>query len=255
MTRRRAQRSNCAKRLVLGAANIGLAEAIWICTLQPPAILAQSAGPVTGKGAIVRVTPTWHFRGVSARSLILDAYHLLDCQLSGGPDWLDDSLDLKGYDNPPIGRFPSLDDSPRPQGIPMLQKILAERFNLLVHRTTRKMPVYVLTVGKSGPKFLPAKDGEAEPPMAPRDPGAPIFERHVMTMPDFADWLSRSVWMDRPVVDKTGLHGVYILDWQLHPGEDDFIATVEETFGLKLEAQTAPLEILVIDHIEKPGAP
>jgi uncharacterized protein (TIGR03435 family) len=71
------------------------------------------------------------------------------------------------------------------------------------------------------------------------------------TMEDFAYMLSRGPMSDRIVVDKTGFPGTYFFGLQW--GEDEeFLTVMQEQFGLKLESQKAPVDILVIDHIEKP---
>jgi uncharacterized protein (TIGR03435 family) len=70
-------------------------------------------------------------------------------------------------------------------------------------------------------------------------------------MHDFAAMLSEL--MDRPVLDKTGLQGVYLFAISIDP-DGDFKTQVEAEFGLKFESQKAPVDTLVIDHIEKPDA-
>ena len=70
-------------------------------------------------------------------------------------------------------------------------------------------------------------------------------------MKDFADALSRNPLIDRPVLDRTGLEGEYLI--LLRWGTDDnFMGAVEEQLGLKFEAETAPMDVVIVDRIEKP---
>jgi uncharacterized protein (TIGR03435 family) len=123
--------------------------------------------------------------------------------------------------------------------------------------------VYALTVARNGPALHELKPGDPFPTTAKemaaltklRDiqgtPAGAWVDRG--TMQYFADKLSRDPLIDRPVLDKTGLPGVYFIfvRWDT---EDNFMAAVEEQFGLKFEAQKAPVDTLVIDHIGKPVA-
>jgi uncharacterized protein (TIGR03435 family) len=144
----------------------------------------------------------------------------------------------------------------------MLQVLLADRFALKVHRETRDMPVYVLTVGKGGRKFRES------------DPEAPSNNYHGVngrnqyvtlaqaTMENLVDELS-SQGTGRPVVDETGLTGHYDIRLEATPEfrisanpqpEDLSIFTaIQEQLGLKLDPQTRPMDVLVIDHMEKPS--
>ncbi len=142
---------------------------------------------------------------------------------------------------------------------PLLQKLLADRFHLQLHREMREMPVYVMVIGKSGVKFHES------------DAAAPFKSNHGVngrnqymdlsqaTMEDVADQLG----VDRPVIDKTGLKGKYDIHLEATPEfrinsspQPDDLSTfdaIQQQLGLKLEAQKMPIEVLVIDHIEKPS--
>jgi uncharacterized protein (TIGR03435 family) len=130
----------------------------------------------------------------------------------------------------------------------MLQTLLAERFQLVVHSATKEMPVYALVVGKNGTKLHEWKDGDPMPAFG----GANNF-RDMGTMRHFADFLSNSDAVGRPVVDKTGLKGVYIfyIEWG---ADDDFLPAMQEQLGLKLEPQKGPVDVLTIDRMEKPAS-
>jgi uncharacterized protein (TIGR03435 family) len=153
----------------------------------------------------------------------------------------------------------------------MLQKLMADRFKLAFHREMRELPVYALSVGKTGPK-LTKSGGD------PNDPPALRFgvlgNLHVTnsTMADFTQMMQALV-LDRPVVDQTGLEGRFDFDlnWtpddsqfaglgaKIHPPTDGANAppplytAIQEQIGLKLDATKAPAEVLIIDHVEKPS--
>ena len=143
----------------------------------------------------------------------------------------------------------------------IIQRLLADRFGLRFHRETRALPVYALRLAKGGPKLAPAAD-----------PGAKSLEQSSghdsertlaytsATIPYFI--LVEQFWCDRPLVDQTGLTGRY--DFKLHYTSDEVHSTdpdappglftaVQEQLGLKFEPAKAPVEVLVIDHIEQPS--
>lgn len=184
------------------------------------------------------------------------AYHLTPFQLSGGPPWLDsDRFDIDAKSEAPADK-----DQLRQ----MLQTLLADRFKLVVHGGTKEMPVYSMTVGKKGSKLLEWKDGD---PM----PGAPAVSKgggggrggggtssggdffdHI-NMQAFAESMTNDPHVGRPVLDKTGLQGLYLVSFRWDD-DDTFVNAVEEATGLKFEAQKAPMGFLTIDHVERPSA-
>jgi uncharacterized protein (TIGR03435 family) len=141
----------------------------------------------------------------------------------------------------------------------MLQTLLAERFRLAAHKESRPIQAYALTVDKAGPKFQKAKDdGE------PRQQLKGRFTRQwtSTSMALLIDSVSDA--MQAPVIDETGLAGNYDFALDLTPymppaGERPDVAqmmvtAIREQLGLKLESRRAPIEVLVVDHIEKPSA-
>jgi len=167
----------------------------------------------------------------------------------------------------------------------MLQNLLAERFKLQVHRESKEVLQYSLTVSRNGPKLKPHV--EAPPPTDANQPppgvqgppktdssGYPILRRGMgmAIMNGKARYqadggeLARLVGLltgqlGAPVKDDTGLQGKYdiALSWLASaPGAEpdsdagpDLFAAVEEQLGLKLERKKGPVEMLVIDHVEK----
>ena len=128
----------------------------------------------------------------------------------------------------------------------MLQTLLSERFRLVAHRENKDMPVYAMTVGKNGTKLHEWKDGDRMPDFG----GANNF-RDRGTMQHFVDFLSNNPSVGRPVLDRTGLKGVYVfyVEWG---ADEDFLPAMQEQLGLKLESQKGPVDALTIDSIEKP---
>jgi uncharacterized protein (TIGR03435 family) len=148
----------------------------------------------------------------------------------------------------------------------MLQALLAERFKLKIHRETRDATAYTLVATKKGPKLEAApKD---DPSVKRGFPELRLSRSSVRiipakaTMKEFAEWLS--VKLAAPVSDETGLDGSYkfSLEYAIpdaRPEEDpgaiqapSLFTAVQEQLGLKLESRQGTMDVLVIDHIERP---
>lgn len=198
--------------------------------------------------------------------LITFAYDLQQKQIVGGPDWLSSQkFDIAGQPDAP--------------GVPsshqlkiMIQKLLADRFQLKFHRDKKELSAFVLTVAKNGNQ-MKKSDGDPNglPGLFFRQLG--VLTVRNATMADFTQ-LMQSAVLDRPVVDQTGLQGRwdFILKWT--PDESQFagmgikvpppsdaadappplFTAMQEQLGLKLEAGKAPVEVLAIDHVEQPSA-
>ena len=169
---------------------------------------------------------------------------------------------------------------------PMLQALLEDRFRLRAHRETREMPVYALTVAKGGPKLQLFREGSCVPldlekPLSVPD-GDPLFcgmsevttkgyKLYRTTLAEFATEFSDR--LDRPVIDKTGIAGVFNIDLDLTgadlhlansgandlaPSDDypvfDAVRNALRKLGLNLESTKGPGEFLVIDRVERPSA-
>ena len=131
-----------------------------------------------------------------------------------------------------------------------LQQLLADRLHLVMHRETREVEGYALVAAKGGPKLMASNGGSATPTMA-------RTELKIQNMPlsTFAVLLGKPA--NRPVVDKTGLTGNYDVDLKFAPPDStdselpSFFTALREQLGLKLEPQKIPVEMLVVDHVEK----
>jgi uncharacterized protein (TIGR03435 family) len=147
----------------------------------------------------------------------------------------------------------------------MLQMLLADRFKLALHHEQKELPVYALVPGKNGAK-LRRSEGDGQFSMGPAAGGIGFQKT---SMPEFAGrFLSIIPMIGRPVLDKTGLPGLYDFTLQLNPtanGDAGAIkrAAAEEGFslfvyaldqlGLRLESEKAAIDFLVIDHAERPS--
>jgi uncharacterized protein (TIGR03435 family) len=167
---------------------------------------------------------------------------------------------------------------------PMMQALLEERFHLKIHRETREVPVYIMTVAKGGPKMQPAKEGSCQPldfsegpnmkpgneqwcaaPKMSKKGATTVFDIHGATFDLFAKMLHPD---GRAVIDRTGLTGKYDIHLELDastanssapgggaasdpsPHAPDIAATRDQ-LGLRLDPGKGPIEYLVIDHIER----
>jgi len=152
---------------------------------------------------------------------------------------------------------------------------LADRFKLTLHTETKDLPVFALVVAKGGPKIHEAKSGDTYasgvknargeaigPHMAMMRLGGGRIEAQGLPMDSLVNGLAQQ--LGRKVLDKTGLKGNYdyTLEWTPDSGhaegtEDSsgpsIFTAIQEQLGLKLESRTAPVEILVIDHVEMPS--
>ena len=286
MANRVGQGLSRAKKLLLASAGIAaLAGPLLIGIGHAPAMSAQprvtekrlafdtvSIKPLNNPGAGLRSEPGLRFlpgtvasapAGVTAKQIIVEAYQLTEYQLTGGPGWLgSDRYTLQAKTEAPVSR----NDIRL-----MLQALLAESFKLVASHGTKEMRVYGLTVAKGGPgptryqvkagadSSGPAGFQKADAMLAGHTGGrATSFTGTTMEL--FARSLSElrgaqpgSSLLGRPVLDRTGLQGLFNfrLAWN---DDDDFMRALREELGLRLESQKAVMDILVIGHIERPSA-
>ena len=196
--------------------------------------------------------------------LVTFAYGVQARQVIGAPAW----AESEKYD---ITAQPDLEGQPNDrQWKSMLQKLLATRFQLALHRDKRELPAYVILVAPGGPKM--AKSG-GDPNGLPSlfFKGLGVLPAINASMADFAGVMQSSV-LDRPVVDQTGLQGRWDFTLQWTPDETQFggrgamaqgqaganappglFTAIQEQLGLKLDSTRAPVEVIVIDRMEKPS--
>ncbi|MDE3150439.1 MAG: TIGR03435 family protein [Acidobacteriota bacterium] len=209
-------------------------------------------------------------RFVTINTTLMDmltfAYDVQQKQILNAPSWANsEKFDIDGKPDQP--GTPN-----REQLRGMLQKLLADRFQLKFHKDKKELSAYVLTVAKSGPKMT---KNESSPNSLPGlfFRGLGVLTVRNATMGNFAQ-LMQSTVLDRPVVDQTGLTGKwdFLLKWtpdqsqfggmgvRVPPPSDaadappPLFTAMPEQLGLKLDAGKAQVEVLVLDHVEKPSA-
>jgi len=220
---------------------------------------------------------------ISAVMLIRTAYSLQNDQVAGGPDWLRSAtfdISAKAEDGTPVAAMG-----------PMLQSLLADRFQLTSHRETRELPVYGLVKargdGQLGPRLVP--NGcvwDFTKPPAPPKPGEPVcgnisegFGRmtlNAIPIPGFLQYLAPKV--NRVILDRTGLTGNFNIELQwtpdnlpprppglpadqplrvngesIDPNGPSLFTALQEQLGLRLESTRGPVEVLVIDRLVRPS--
>ena len=231
----------------------------------------------SGDGRVmVQMTPggRWAGTNVPIALLLQRAYDIRESQISGGPSWMrSERFDIEAKpDTSAGGGEPSQEDLSL-----MFQTLLAKRFHLTFHRETKEMPVLVLVTDKNGVKMKEseqAKDGGGGGGRGNNQIRAlrGQIEGQGLTMPVLATSLSRM--LGQMVSDETGLKGMYdfTLTWTPdspppgpHPsgepappppavgGDGPTIFTaVREQLGLKLDSRKAPVQLFVIDRLERP---
>ena len=199
----------------------------------------------------------------------LNSYQVIPVE--GGPDWIrSESFEI----NAESDGHPSI---LMMEG-PMMQTILEDRFKLQIHRETRQGPVYELALGTGSPKLKPLQDGSCTPvvigralPLLPGDQhicknmvnldSPRAVEMEGGTLSSFAGLLGMA--LDRPVIDKTGVTGNFEIHLvfssndsaapRLLAADLGIVQAIQEQLGLRLLPTKGPVDVLVIDHIERPS--
>jgi uncharacterized protein (TIGR03435 family) len=194
----------------------------------------------------------------TVETLLLAGYGVHKKQIVNAPDWIrSERWDMKGV--PDVPGQPSMK-----QMQSLVRKILTERFGLVTHTEKREMEVYALTVAKGREKMTPsAGDPNGPPDENDREDGGVRTMRVLnSSMGDFA--MVMKFFLDRPVVDQTGLTGRY--DFQLKwtfdelkapsdgSGPPGLFTAIGEQLGLKLDPVKAQTDVLVVDKVEHPSA-
>jgi uncharacterized protein (TIGR03435 family) len=181
--------------------------------------------------------------------------------LSGGPAWINSQrygIKAKAADAASQETM---------QG-PMLQALLEDRFKLKIHRATKEVPVFELTVAKGGPKLAPSKEGSCTTAGAAQ-PGPPpqSLEPRGISLDAFATNVLPTL-LDRPVINKTGIAGLFDIHLEFAadestpglrlapsdqpPAAPSIFTAIQEQTGLKLESAKGPGEFLIIDSVDRP---
>jgi uncharacterized protein (TIGR03435 family) len=194
------------------------------------------------KGQVVMTNQT-------LKRLIERAYNVKPFQVTG-PGWMEDvRFDI-------AAKYPP--DTRNDDRFVMLRTLLEDRFKLAVHRESKDMPGYALVVAKSGLRLKPVEPGASG--MDSEGGRVQSLTAKKAAMAQLADFVARN--LGEFVVDKTGLDGVY--DFELRWTNDDqnpnatdidgvpsLFTALQEALGLRLQAQKVPVEIIVVDHVER----
>jgi len=229
------------------------------------AVIHNSLGP----GTVI-------LRGDPLKLILSEAFQVKVWQIAG-PSWLDeDRFEI-------VAKMP--EGASQDQVPAMLQTLLAERFRLAAHKENQPRPVYALVIDKGGPKFREAtlnfrRFGVPTGGVMFRSTSEVKGFKGAITVTRLAQFLSGD--LDRPVLDFTGLPGIYDIDlsWAFDPNVErrsapgtsfadateasgntgldlpaaptaTIFTAVRDSLGLRLEARKEPVEILVIDHVER----
>ena len=222
---------------------------------------------------------------VTLKFLLQLAYGVRDFQISGGPGWIGSTqydIAAKEAAKPDASAVPDkdvadlTDDERKTQGgrlRALLQPFLADRFQLKTHRETKQLPVYVLTVAKGGPKL---KIDEKTPNVSG---GLRLGRAFLAGEQTRISLLVQAVSqiVGRPILDRTGLTSKYDFELKWTPDQSSpngplggplppspdaapadpnlptIFTAIQEQLGLKLDSSKGPVEIIVIDHVERPS--
>jgi uncharacterized protein (TIGR03435 family) len=196
--------------------------------------------------------------------LIRWAYEMPETRILGAPAWASSTMfNIDAKADPAVdGQLHSLtSDAGRSQKERMVQALLANRFKLVTHTETRDLPTYALVVAKSGPKLGSVQDNgsfvnHGRDHLEVQGPNSVSL---------LAEELSKEI--GRPVVDQTGIAGRYDLTLKWTPDDrapstdssdasrsgPSLYTAIQEQLGLKLEPTRGPVEVLVVDYVEKPS--
>jgi uncharacterized protein (TIGR03435 family) len=246
----------------------------------PPQVMAADAKPGFEVATIKPARPEGRFSLLVNRSGVLNttsttvsdlikfAYDLHPRQITSGPSW----LESEKYD---ITAKPDTAGIPNPAQLKMMvQKLLKERFQLTFHNEKKELSVYAITVAKNGPKLTKDESGGNLPGFGG---GRGMFNVRNSTIAEFGSILQANI-LEQPVVDQTGLGTTrwdFQLKWTPDPSQSqiggpappnapppadnadappDIFTAFQQQLGLKIENTKAPVDVMVIDGLEKPSA-
>jgi uncharacterized protein (TIGR03435 family) len=219
----------------------------------------ESVSPVTGgRLSVKNVTLAW---------LLKTAFHVEPFQVVGSPPW----GNTERFD---VEARAANADAGSDQIRQMIQTLLADRFQVALHRENREQPTYSLVVAKNGPKLAKARSDTCTSAPTMQNPcgGFRIYRRSQMwgntvTVKQFAAELTYA--MGRMVVDKTGIAGLYDIrvEWtpeqfgpepgaEVKPDEANgtLFTALQEQLGLRLQSEKAPVDTIVVDRASRPTA-
>lgn len=198
------------------------------------------------------------------KSLIFYAYDFSwFAPIEGLPSWGEMPCGRALYPNRYVFQATMPTDTTQDESRQMMQTLLADRFKLAVHWQKKNMPIYALVIAKGGFKGKPYNPSTDPPIYGNSILPCPQEDRACHALPLSPGPISQLAAalmspLERTVIDSTGLRGVYDLrlKWAGDTSADSPLpslpSALRETFGLELKSESGPVDVLVIDHVEKP---
>jgi uncharacterized protein (TIGR03435 family) len=254
----------------IAAVVIGLA--IWSGAIQnaPPAFevaTIKPSAPDDRSGKFITMQGPHQFvaKNYSVKDMISAAFDLPPRLISGGPAWIDiDRYEIRA----------TVSSEGRPSSaeqMAMFRTLLSDRLKLAIHREQRELPIYGLTVVKEGAKLKESTTAEEYLINRMFNDNHVLLPARNVTIAQFASMFQRAV-VDRPIVDKTGLSGRYDFDleWTRDetqfggliplapvdnsvPQKPDLFSALQQQLGLRLQPSRGPVDVIIIDRVERPS--
>jgi uncharacterized protein (TIGR03435 family) len=218
------------------AASAAFAQSFEVASIKPSRVTTGNSGWHSDPGEMV-------ISNMSLQELMEESFEVRDFSLSG-PAWLDNArFDINARMQPGTAAH---------DRNLMIQALLKERFGLTIHHETRTLQGFALVPAKNGFKLQPVAE---DPRGSSWSTGKGKITAKQTPVSRLADLLSNEI--GRPVNDATGIKGIFdfTLTYSPDSGGDDSRASIytalEEQLGLRLEARKVPVDVIVVDHVER----
>ncbi len=208
---------------------------------------------------------------MTLKSYIMAAYNIKTYQVTGGPNWVDDStydivakLDMAELPKLPANLTAGRRAAAEEERLHIaLQGLLATRFQLKLHHETKEMPAYALTIAKSGFKLKETSETTGCGTNSKGNGTSINFTATCVDTAKFASYLARVT--RQPVSDETHLHGTYSFRLEYVPDDlktaastdqpalPSLFTVLQQKLGLRLEQKKVPVDIIVVDSAERPS--
>jgi bla regulator protein blaR1 len=249
----------------------------WHRTPPPPlpdgAPAPQKIAKIDPGNAARQLRPQLHMI-LPIEILITEAYNLpvgSGKRIIGGPEWLRQDIDQfeiqAKIDDTQFEAMQKMTPTQQREQISLMeQSLLADRFKFKAHIETRELPIYTLVIAKGGPRLTPAKEGDPTKLSALSSGQLGQLIATAVTLDQFAHSpLLGPATHGQPVIDQTGLKDAYNFTLNFSPeqpatpdapaeADPPMFTAIQQQLGLKLVPSKGPVEVIVIDHIEKPSA-
>jgi uncharacterized protein (TIGR03435 family) len=250
--------------LVLGFAAIARAMAFQLPGATKPSfeVAVVKANTRLGPSVLNKTGSRFVAGALPLRPLIMEAYRVRDFQILGGPNWInDEQWDIEAKAASEANLTWTEAENPYLAGplARMIQSLIEDRFQLKFHREAKQLAVYELTIARGGHKLKLSAD-QTTTRVSETKLGRGFVDVPAQPFGNFVYFLGRQ--LDRPLIDKTGLQGLYdvTLRWTSEPADSartsdlpTLFTAVQEQLGLKLESGRGAVEMFVIDSVQRPS--